>query len=368
MIDKLNDPMALIEHLQHLSSDSQNPEIQEACRIFFDKGVLKLFNLKQQAAQYSLTLPDSINTSQNAHLRTAANKLLLIDAETEAGKRSLRQALSYIPYACQKDEFSKDYENIILATTQAHTHTGSSRGVIGIQAIPHPRADSQYDLNNILIKAAGKAAKNNLSKNDIPKEAGSPLTTGEAWSYIKEIQDLAAEGDTSYAEALAQTYLQGYIDGKMPSKKYLYGVVAVSATATAGGGIWWATSGDQQKQMPQINPQGSPHKSPDSDDDDDEKKEKCKKTLDEILSKTTAGRKTSNTKLKQYEKHGGLEEAAKDFERLNPSNVRNFEKGKLGDLPDGRRANVRNDSTDKRPTLEIFNPITRHTIKIRYNS
>lgn len=40
--------------------------------------------------------------------------------------------------------------------------------------------------------------------------------------------------------------------------------------------------------------------------------------------------------------------------------------GKTGILPDGRAVNVKTESTDGRPTLEIFDKKTGKRIKIRY--
>lgn len=102
-------------------------------------------------------------------------------------------------------------------------------------------------------------------------------------------------------------------------------------------------------------------------------KKDIKKVIDEvikeILSDSKPGEKTKGQST-QYEKHGGWPEAKKDFYKLNPLNIRDFSKieiiegpdgslvqaiiGKLiGTLPDGRQVNVRVESSDQRPTLEI---------------
>ena len=59
-----------------------------------------------------------------------------------------------------------------------------------------------------------------------------------------------------------------------------------------------------------------------------------------------------------------------DFESLNFTNFKNIKttEGKVGLLEDGRTVSVRSVSTDGRPTLEIYNPKTKESIKIRYGS
>ena len=68
-----------------------------------------------------------------------------------------------------------------------------------------------------------------------------------------------------------------------------------------------------------------------------------------------------------YEGSGGYEQAKKDFDKLNDGEVKIYPNGtKVGELPDGRKINVRNHSSDdNRPTLEIQIGKNR-TIKIRY--
>ncbi|MEB3104081.1 RHS repeat-associated core domain-containing protein, partial [Ferviditalea candida] len=92
-------------------------------------------------------------------------------------------------------------------------------------------------------------------------------------------------------------------------------------------------------------------------------------TVDDILSDATLGRATKG-KTTQYEKIGGnFEQANKEFDSLNPSNVKDIETkygpGKTGTLPDGRTITVRPGSSDGRPTLEIRNTNGRG-IEIRY--
>lgn len=61
--------------------------------------------------------------------------------------------------------------------------------------------------------------------------------------------------------------------------------------------------------------------------------------------------------------------ANEDFDSLGLSNITNPKPGmRMGTLPDGKIVNVRLDSTDGRPTLEIQHEATRRSlIKIRYN-
>lgn len=91
------------------------------------------------------------------------------------------------------------------------------------------------------------------------------------------------------------------------------------------------------------------------------------KTIGDILSGTKPGRKTTG-KTKQYEKDGTYEDALKDFKDLGPGDVKDMagKKGKVGVLPDGRKVNVRVDSSYQTPTLEIYDRKTERSIKIRY--
>jgi hypothetical protein len=89
------------------------------------------------------------------------------------------------------------------------------------------------------------------------------------------------------------------------------------------------------------------------------------KTVEDIVAESKPGKKTKG-KVKQYEKPGGFEDALKDFEKLNPSEIKEISTGKIGKLSDGRVINVRNASTDGRPTLEIYNG--SRSIKIRYGN
>lgn len=95
------------------------------------------------------------------------------------------------------------------------------------------------------------------------------------------------------------------------------------------------------------------------------KGESTSQAVDNVLKDATPGRETKG-KTTQYEKSGGYEQAVNDFDSLGVENVKEIEGGKVGQLPDGRSVNVRVDSSDGRPTLEIMNKNGTRT-KVRYN-
>lgn len=79
----------------------------------------------------------------------------------------------------------------------------------------------------------------------------------------------------------------------------------------------------------------------------------------------TRGRETKG-RTKQWEKDGGTDEANRDFDAKDPQGVTPLpDGGRRGTLPDGRQINVRPDSSDGRPTLEIQNGKNRD--KVRYD-
>ena len=372
MIDKLNDPLALVDHVQHLNSNSPNADVRNACAVIFDKGVLKLFDLKKQAHAYGISLPDSINLQENSHLRSAANKLLLIDAHTESAQRSLKLGLESITHACTHKQHAKEYSTIALAITQAHTQAGSSTGSLALKAIPVPQSLTD-DLNQTILTAASKAAHNDLARvTDLAHT--SPLTNAQAWACINEVQTLAEQGKIAHAKALAETYLQGFIDEQMPWKKHMYRALGAAAiTSGARAGILWATSGDQHKQLPRVMPQGPPQKSNLPDDENDEEEKKLQKAYDDKIEELRRTAKKNTEKdggVKIYEKNGSYEDALNDLEKVNPKNITNMKNGKIGkygDLPNNKTITVRLGSSDSRPTLEIYDKITKKIVfKIRY--
>ncbi len=93
------------------------------------------------------------------------------------------------------------------------------------------------------------------------------------------------------------------------------------------------------------------------------------KVIDEILGNSTKGEKTSG-RVDEYRKKGGMEQADKDFDKINPDKVKDiptdYGKGRTGTLDDGRKINVRPGSKTGPPTIEIQKGDSR--IKIRYEN
>ena len=108
-----------------------------------------------------------------------------------------------------------------------------------------------------------------------------------------------------------------------------------------------------------------PNDNGDNGQDKDKNKKETQKKIDNVLKDTNKGRETKGS-AHQYEKAGDFETAKQDFYSLNPKNVKVRSDGKItGELSDGRQVNVRIESSDKRPTLEIQNTRNNYT-KIRY--
>ena len=96
------------------------------------------------------------------------------------------------------------------------------------------------------------------------------------------------------------------------------------------------------------------------------------RSVNKVLEGAKPGNKTKGLTT-QYEKTGGYGQAEKDFYSLDleKGSVRDRtdEKGKrikTGRLRDGRNVNVRENSTEGHPTLEIQSGKNR--IKVRYNN
>lgn len=310
LIDKLHDPVAVISYLEFLSTDNQNPEIQQACNAFYDKGVLNLFGLTKQASAYRVPASDLLNRSEYAHMRTAFNKLLLVDTKTQQSKQSQQLAFSCIPHACSNNEFSKEYQSIVQAITQAHMDPKASKGILQITSIP---LDTSSDLQRTILKAMGKAAYEDISQ--IKPASTCPLNTQEAWACIKKVQELESHGEKAEASALANTYLKGYLDEKMPTKEYIKPFVITAAVATAtASGIWWANSQDNRQRPAHAFEQSPFFKSPDLDNEEDEEVEDIKKhSWEEIFNCSTRGDKTKG-KSKNSGKNGEYPEGNKDPE------------------------------------------------------
>jgi RHS repeat-associated protein len=89
-------------------------------------------------------------------------------------------------------------------------------------------------------------------------------------------------------------------------------------------------------------------------------------SVDDILKDATPGRETMG-RAKLYDKVGGEAQANGDFDSLGPTNVKDRGNGlRTGELPGGRKINVRPTSTDGRPTVEIQQG--KNSIKIRYDN
>ena len=98
--------------------------------------------------------------------------------------------------------------------------------------------------------------------------------------------------------------------------------------------------------------------------------EKVVKSFDDILGGTTPGRKTKG-KNKLRESEVGFEQANKDFDELDLTDVKeietNYGSGRTGLDADGNTIVVRPGSSDGRATLERRNPNTGRGTEIRYN-
>ncbi|EJW14603.1 hypothetical protein M5X17_26015 [Paenibacillus alvei] len=88
------------------------------------------------------------------------------------------------------------------------------------------------------------------------------------------------------------------------------------------------------------------------------------KSVDDILKGASPGRVTKG-KATQYGKPGGYKHALDDFNSMGVTGVKDIPGGKVGKLPDGRTINVREKSSDGRPTLEIYDG--KKSTKIRYD-
>jgi RHS repeat-associated protein len=92
--------------------------------------------------------------------------------------------------------------------------------------------------------------------------------------------------------------------------------------------------------------------------------------VNEVTTDATPGKKTKG-KTTNWVKSGGIDQANEDFDKLvtDGSKEVSDDKGnkiRTGTLSDGRSVNVRNKSTDGRPTVEIRNG--KKKTKIRYDN
>jgi hypothetical protein len=100
------------------------------------------------------------------------------------------------------------------------------------------------------------------------------------------------------------------------------------------------------------------------------KEERQKKRKEELEGEAGVEQKTKG-KTKHGEKGGGMTEADKDFDSLEPKGTQDintkYGPGRTGTLEDGTRVTVRPGSSDGRPTLEIRNPGNGRGSEIRYD-
>ncbi|WP_249641543.1 MULTISPECIES: hypothetical protein [unclassified Enterococcus] len=96
------------------------------------------------------------------------------------------------------------------------------------------------------------------------------------------------------------------------------------------------------------------------------------KKIDDLTKELNNSSKTPNSKIKQFDNSGGMDQINKDFDSLNLSNVKEIKTqygaGRTGDLPDGSTVGTRPGSSgksDNAPTLQITRPDGKQ-IKIRY--
>lgn len=96
----------------------------------------------------------------------------------------------------------------------------------------------------------------------------------------------------------------------------------------------------------------------------------CKQTRQDIENEANV-KKTTKGKTKIGEKPGGFNQANKDFDKLQPTDVQTkqtpYGQGRFGKLDNGDTVFVRPGSTDGRPTLEFRNPSNGRGSEIRYN-
>lgn len=103
-------------------------------------------------------------------------------------------------------------------------------------------------------------------------------------------------------------------------------------------------------------------------------KEKTAEEVVSIINELEKNSKPCNEtkgKTKQYIVDGTYEDALNQFDELTPKNVKPISSsdgkaGFVGNLADGRTANVRTDSSYGAPTLEIYNPLNEKCLKFRY--
>ncbi|MES9867176.1 MAG: RHS repeat-associated core domain-containing protein [Candidatus Thiodiazotropha sp. LLP2] len=92
--------------------------------------------------------------------------------------------------------------------------------------------------------------------------------------------------------------------------------------------------------------------------------------VDDVLVGASPGDETKG-RTANWDKPGGMDQADNDFDKLVPNGAKPIDdsgdrsRGRKGVMEDGRKVNVRPNSSDGRPTLEIQNGKNR--TKVRYN-
>lgn len=98
-----------------------------------------------------------------------------------------------------------------------------------------------------------------------------------------------------------------------------------------------------------------------------------KEQVDQQVKDLTDSATLEDQKKGIYSRDGGLAQAEKEFDALNPTDVDVIEdkvgnyRGRRGVLADGTKVNVRTYSSDGRPTLEFDRPSGSKNVKFRYD-
>jgi len=129
-----------------------------------------------------------------------------------------------------------------------------------------------------------------------------------------------------------------------------------------GFGILTAVNPEKSKEMTAPLLQGWKSFNQDGNVDND--------LVDGVLDGAEPGDKTKG-RTTNWDKPGGMDQANNDFDKLVPSGAKPIDdsgdgdNGRKGVMEDGRKVNVRPNSSDGRPTLEIQNG--KNKTKVRYN-
>ncbi|WP_167347153.1 VENN motif pre-toxin domain-containing protein, partial [Type-E symbiont of Plautia stali] len=154
------------------------------------------------------------------------------------------------------------------------------------------------------------------------------------------------------------------------------GLVGAAIGVAAGTAIAESLKDDDDKDLPNVGKDKSPDEKLElggtgsstpggwgPEDEENGRQDKNSTTVDELISSSDKGRDTTG-RSKLFERSGGNDAANREFNSLNPTDVRDIPGGRVGKLSDGRNVIVRENSSDGRPTLEIQSGKNR--IKFRY--